>query len=141
MVSKDSNNPFTSKCTIKFTSLYFLILQVSIVSNILSLASCASDPVLPFFSRDTIARAIVTVVDGFLEMCSALPIFISVLFWLQSCFLSKLFVLESCRNDSSRSFGVIDKINIFRPDRVFMVVLFNIIRNHFFPFFFGGGGE
>ncbi|XP_019197259.1 PREDICTED: serine/threonine-protein kinase ATM isoform X3 [Ipomoea nil] len=68
--------------------------MVSIVSNILSLASCASDPVLPFFSRDTIVRAIVTVVDGFLEM-----------------------------NDSSRSFGVIDKINIFRPDRVFMLIV------------------
>ncbi|PPS01510.1 hypothetical protein GOBAR_AA19162 [Gossypium barbadense] len=42
--------------------------MVSIVSHILSLASCASDPIIPFFSRDTIARAIQTVVDGFLEM-------------------------------------------------------------------------
>ncbi|CAH9111684.1 unnamed protein product [Cuscuta epithymum] len=68
--------------------------MVAIVNTIFSLASCASDPVLPFFSKDTIARAIVTVVDGFLEM-----------------------------NDPSGSLGVIDKINIFRPDRVFMFIV------------------
>jgi ataxia telangiectasia mutated family protein len=43
--------------------------MVSIVSNILSLASCASDPPVPLFSRDTITLGIRTVVDGFLEMC------------------------------------------------------------------------
>ncbi|VFQ85890.1 unnamed protein product [Cuscuta campestris] len=68
--------------------------MVAIVNNIFSLASCTSDPVLPYFSKDTIAQAIVTVVDGFLEM-----------------------------NDSSRSFGVIDNINVFRADRVFMFIV------------------
>ncbi|XP_065624412.1 serine/threonine-protein kinase ATM [Quercus suber] len=42
--------------------------MVSIVSHILSLASCASDPAVPLFSRDTIVHAVQTVVDGFLEM-------------------------------------------------------------------------
>ncbi|KAL1153771.1 hypothetical protein V6Z11_A09G199000 [Gossypium hirsutum] len=68
--------------------------MVSIVSHILSLASCASDPIIPFFSRDTIARAIQTVVDGFLEM-----------------------------DDHCASISVVDKINIFRPDRVFMFIV------------------
>lgn len=45
-------------------------MQVSIVNTIFSLASTAEDPVLPLFSKETIARAIMTVVDGFLEMCS-----------------------------------------------------------------------
>ncbi|KAK3035324.1 hypothetical protein RJ639_034032, partial [Escallonia herrerae] len=63
---------------------------VSIVSHILSLASCASDPVLPFFSRDTVGSAIQTVVDG---------------------------------EHRPGNFGVIDKINIFRPDRVFMFIV------------------
>ncbi|KAK7817531.1 serine/threonine-protein kinase atm [Quercus suber] len=43
-------------------------IEVSIVSHILSLASCASDPAVPLFSRDTIVHAVQTVVDGFLEM-------------------------------------------------------------------------
>ncbi|KAA8540818.1 hypothetical protein F0562_024781 [Nyssa sinensis] len=68
--------------------------MVSIASHLFSLASCASDPALPFFSRDTVVHAIQTVVDGFLEM-----------------------------EDFPRSFGVIDKINIFRPDRVFMFIV------------------
>ncbi|XP_060670261.1 serine/threonine-protein kinase ATM [Ziziphus jujuba] len=68
--------------------------MVSIVSHTLSLASCASDPVVPFFSQETVAKAIRTVVDGFLEM-----------------------------EDYRASFGVIDKINIFRPDRVFMFIV------------------
>lgn len=67
---------------------------VSIVSHIISLASSASDPAVPFFSRDTIVHAVRTVVDGFLEM-----------------------------EDCSRSAGVVDKINIFRPDRVFMFIV------------------
>lgn len=54
------------------TIFYSSLLQVSIVSHILSLASCASDPTLPSFSKDTVADAIKTVVDGFLEMCNAL---------------------------------------------------------------------
>ncbi|KAF5933201.1 hypothetical protein HYC85_029372 [Camellia sinensis] len=68
--------------------------MVSIVSHIFSLASYASDPVVPFFSRETIVHAIQTVVDGFLD-------------------------IEDC----PRSFGVVDKMNIFRPDRVFMFII------------------
>lgn len=49
--------------------LHFYLLQVSIVSNILSLASCASNPALPSFSKDTVVDAIRTIVDGFLETC------------------------------------------------------------------------
>ncbi|GMQ10320.1 hypothetical protein CsSME_00053371 [Camellia sinensis var. sinensis] len=68
--------------------------MVSIVSHVFSLASYASDPVVPFFSRETIVHAIQTVVDGFLDM-----------------------------EDCPRSFGVVDKMNIFRPDRVFMFII------------------
>ncbi|XP_048228650.1 serine/threonine-protein kinase ATM isoform X3 [Ricinus communis] len=68
--------------------------MVSIVSHILSLASCASDPAVPFFPRDIVARAVQTVVDGFLEM-----------------------------ENYPSSVAVIDKINIFRPDRVFMFIV------------------
>ncbi|KAJ0047583.1 hypothetical protein Pint_15443 [Pistacia integerrima] len=81
---------------VTFTARAYLHIDlfVSIVSHILSLASSASYPAVPFFSRDTIIRAIQTVVDGFLEM-----------------------------DDSARSAGVVDKINIFRPDRVFMFIV------------------
>lgn len=68
--------------------------MVSIVNTIFSLASTAADPVLPLFSKETIAHAIMTVVDGFLEIDA------------------------SCQN-----IGVIDKINIFRPDRVFTFIV------------------
>ncbi|XP_075107784.1 serine/threonine-protein kinase ATM isoform X4 [Nicotiana tabacum] len=68
--------------------------MVSIVNTIFSLASTAVDPVLPSFSKETIARAIMTVVDGFLEI-----------------------------DDSCQNFGLIDKINIFRPDRVFTFIV------------------
>ncbi|XP_038683516.1 serine/threonine-protein kinase ATM isoform X2 [Tripterygium wilfordii] len=68
--------------------------MVSIVSHIFSLTSCMSDPALPFFSRDVVARGIQTVVDGFVDM-----------------------------GDCHARVGVIDKINIFRPDRVFMFIL------------------
>lgn len=68
--------------------------MVSILSHVLALASCALDPAIPFFSRETVARAIQTVVDGFLEM-----------------------------EDYPRSVSVLDKINIFRPDRVFMFLV------------------
>jgi hypothetical protein len=46
------------------------------------------------------------------------------------------FLLDSCREDNPRAACVIDKINIFRPDRVFMVILkFHIIYIYiFFPF-------
>ncbi|KAH9720220.1 serine/threonine-protein kinase ATM [Citrus sinensis] len=68
--------------------------KVSIVSHIISLASCTPDPAVPYFSRDTIVHAVRTVVDGFLEM-----------------------------QDCPRSAGVVDKINVFRPDRVFMFIV------------------
>ncbi|XP_009622788.1 serine/threonine-protein kinase ATM isoform X4 [Nicotiana tomentosiformis] len=68
--------------------------MISIVNTIFSLASTAVDPVLPSFSKETIARAIMTVVDGFLEI-----------------------------DDSCQNFGLIDKINIFRPDRVFTFIV------------------
>ncbi|KAM7277000.1 hypothetical protein ACFE04_018866 [Oxalis oulophora] len=69
-------------------------LDVSIVSYILSLASCEKDLSLPFFSRDIVSRAIQTVVDGFLEA-----------------------------EDNPPNIGVLDKINVFRPDRVFMFIV------------------
>ncbi|XP_047341337.1 serine/threonine-protein kinase ATM [Impatiens glandulifera] len=68
--------------------------MVSIVSHIFSLASCASDPAVPFFSKDNVGHAIRTVVDGFLEM-----------------------------DDSPSNVSVVDKINVFRPDRVFMFIV------------------
>ncbi|KAI3807033.1 hypothetical protein L1987_22953 [Smallanthus sonchifolius] len=68
--------------------------MVSIISSILSLASRLSEPALPFFPKDTIQCAIKTVVDGFLNM-----------------------------EESPSSIAVVDKINIFRPDRVFMFIL------------------
>ncbi|KAL6513039.1 hypothetical protein OROMI_034636 [Orobanche minor] len=68
--------------------------MVSIVNQTLSLASSAPDPALPLFSKDTIESAIRTVVDGFLDS-----------------------------GDQSGSCNLVDKINIFRPDRVFMFIL------------------
>ncbi|XP_057952318.1 serine/threonine-protein kinase ATM [Malania oleifera] len=68
--------------------------MVSIVGHILSLTSSSSNPVPPSFSKDTVMLAIQTVVDGFLEM-------------------------EVCPT----SVGVVDKINIFRLDRVFMFMV------------------
>ncbi|KAK7281904.1 hypothetical protein RIF29_10269 [Crotalaria pallida] len=68
--------------------------MVSIVSCILSLSSCSSDPVVPFFSRDTVSFAIQTVVDGFMDT-----------------------------DGNHTSAAVVDKINIFRPDRAFMFLV------------------
>ncbi|XP_058091812.1 serine/threonine-protein kinase ATM isoform X2 [Magnolia sinica] len=68
--------------------------MVTIVSFLLSLSSSAMDPAIPFFSVDTIVLAIRTIVDGFLEM-----------------------------DDHHTNAGVIDKIHIFRPDRVFMFLV------------------
>ncbi|XP_031372225.1 serine/threonine-protein kinase ATM isoform X2 [Punica granatum] len=68
--------------------------MVSIVSHVLSLVSNTSEPTIPFFPMDTIVRAIQTVVDGFLDM-----------------------------GEYRTGAGVIDKINIFRPDRVFMFIV------------------
>ncbi|CAN1347706.1 Serine/threonine-protein kinase ATM [Linum perenne] len=68
--------------------------MVSIVGHMLSLVSCASEPAVPFFLKDIISQAIRTVVDGFLEI-----------------------------DNHPASGAVLDKINIFRPDRVFMFIL------------------
>ncbi|MED6127526.1 hypothetical protein PIB30_088840 [Stylosanthes scabra] len=68
--------------------------MVSIVSCILSLSSCSSDPVIPFFSRETVSFAIRTVVDGFLNM-----------------------------DNKATNSAVVDKINIFRPDRAFVFLV------------------
>ncbi|XP_064968170.1 serine/threonine-protein kinase ATM-like isoform X2 [Musa acuminata AAA Group] len=68
--------------------------MVSIVSFLLSLSSCSVDPELPFFTKDTVVLAVQTVVDGFLEM-----------------------------DDHPITVGIIDKINIFRADRIFMFLL------------------
>ncbi|XP_010243049.1 PREDICTED: serine/threonine-protein kinase ATM isoform X1 [Nelumbo nucifera] len=68
--------------------------MVSIVSLLFSLASSASDPAVPFFSKETIVFAIQAVVDGFLEM-------------------------DYC----PRNVCVVDKINVFRPDRVFVFIV------------------
>ncbi|KAH9776171.1 serine/threonine-protein kinase ATM [Citrus sinensis] len=73
------------------------LVNVSIVSHIISLASCTSDPAVPYFSRDTIVHAVRTVVDGFLEM-----------------------------QDCPRSAGVVDKINVFRPDRFIVELHYKI---------------
>lgn len=62
-------------------------MQVSIVNTIFSLASTAEDPVLPLFSKETIARAIKTVVDGFLEMCCIFSWSFFKIMLLLACFL------------------------------------------------------
>ncbi|KAJ0962868.1 hypothetical protein J5N97_027990 [Dioscorea zingiberensis] len=64
--------------------------MVSIVSFLLSNASSSVDPSIPLFSKEIIALSIRTVVDGFLEM-----------------------------DDHDTKEGIVDKVNIFRPDRVF----------------------
>lgn len=43
------------------------------------------------------------------------------LLWACLFFLNFLLLL-SCRDGSCQNIGLIDKINIFRPDRVFMVL-------------------
>ncbi|XP_073046910.1 serine/threonine-protein kinase ATM-like isoform X2 [Primulina eburnea] len=68
--------------------------MVSIVNHTFSQASSSSDCPLPFFSKDTIACTIQTVVDCFLDS-----------------------------GEHSKSFELVDKINIFRPDRVFMFIV------------------
>ncbi|KAK7354055.1 hypothetical protein VNO80_19511 [Phaseolus coccineus] len=68
--------------------------MVSIVSCILSLCSCSSNAIAPYFSRDIVSLEIQTIVDGFLDL-----------------------------DDNHASAPVVDKINIFRPDRVFMFLV------------------
>ncbi|XP_051142572.1 serine/threonine-protein kinase ATM isoform X2 [Andrographis paniculata] len=68
--------------------------MVSIVNHTLSLASNVIDPPSPYFSKDTITSAIQNVVDGFLDS-----------------------------DDPPDSCALVDKINIFRADRVFMFIV------------------
>ncbi|KZV34741.1 serine/threonine-protein kinase ATM [Dorcoceras hygrometricum] len=68
--------------------------MVSIVNHTLSLACSSCDCPLPFFPKDTIACTIQTIVDGFLDS-----------------------------EEHSKSFILVDRINIFRPDRVFMFIV------------------
>ncbi|XVF09293.1 hypothetical protein REPUB_Repub07fG0080200 [Reevesia pubescens] len=95
-ISENERDKLIKKNMDQFREIFVMSYRVavSIVSHILSLASCASDPIIPFFFRDSIACAIQTVVDGFLEM-----------------------------DVRGASVSVIDKINIFRPDRVFMFII------------------
>ncbi|XP_020270626.1 serine/threonine-protein kinase ATM [Asparagus officinalis] len=64
--------------------------MVSIISFLLSLTSSCADPEMPSFTKDTVVLSVQTIVDGFFEM-----------------------------DESPKTVGVVDKINIFRPDRVF----------------------
>ncbi|XP_052731781.1 serine/threonine-protein kinase ATM isoform X2 [Vigna angularis] len=68
--------------------------MVSIVSCILSLCSCSLNAIVPYFSKDIVSLEIRTIVDGFLDL-----------------------------DDNHASASVVDKINIFRPDRVFMFLV------------------
>ncbi|XP_027942226.1 serine/threonine-protein kinase ATM [Vigna unguiculata] len=68
--------------------------MVSIVSCILSLCSCSLNAIVPYFSKDIVSLEIRTIVDGFLDL-----------------------------DDNHASASVADKINIFRPDRVFMFLV------------------
>ncbi|KAL6847730.1 hypothetical protein ACP4OV_021858 [Aristida adscensionis] len=69
--------------------------MVSIVAFLLSVSSCAREPQIPYFSKEIVARAVKTVVDGFVDTM----------------------------DDDLRDTVVIDKINIFRADRVFKFLL------------------
>ncbi|KAJ7559328.1 hypothetical protein O6H91_04G079500 [Diphasiastrum complanatum] len=68
--------------------------MVSIISIIFSLCSSSEEPEIPFFSKAAVTLAVRTVVDGFMET-----------------------------DEVSEDGGVIDKMHIFRSDRVFMLLL------------------
>ena len=132
-------------------------LQVTIVCQILSLASSASETTIPLFSRETVELAVRTVVDGFLEPYDIFSVLLLCIFWFHSfiawdkflnssrenlmVFWSRMTfsvlvlcivwfhsfitwdkLLNSSREHYQTSEGVVDKINIFRSDRVFMVI-------------------
>ncbi|KAH7658743.1 Non-specific serine/threonine protein kinase protein [Dioscorea alata] len=80
--------------------------MVSTVSFLLSLASSSVDPPMPLFSNKIIAISVKMVVDGFLE-----------------------------KDDHNTKEGIVDKINIFRPDRVFkfLVEIHNQISSAVHP--------
>nr|CAD1842809.1 unnamed protein product [Ananas comosus var. bracteatus] len=64
--------------------------MVAIVGFLLSLTSSAPEPEMPFFTKKTVVLSIKTIVDGFVET-----------------------------DNNPTNVCVVDKINIFRPDRVF----------------------
>uniref|UniRef100_A0A452ZIN3 Uncharacterized protein n=1 Tax=Aegilops tauschii subsp. strangulata TaxID=200361 RepID=A0A452ZIN3_AEGTS len=70
--------------------------MVSIVGVLLTVSSTARQSELPYFSREILARTIKQVVDGFMDTA----------------------------DDDSADTVVIDKVNIFRADRVFKVFCF-----------------
>ncbi|KAJ3694312.1 hypothetical protein LUZ60_009792 [Juncus effusus] len=63
---------------------------VSIVGFLFSLTSASPNPEMPYFTSDIIVISVKTIVDGFMEM-----------------------------DDNASSVHIVDKINIFRADRVF----------------------
>lgn len=68
--------------------------MISIVSFLFRLCGAAETPELPYFSKAAISSAVRTVVDGFLDT-----------------------------EQVSEEGGVVDKMQVFRPDRVFMLLL------------------
>ncbi|GJN06078.1 hypothetical protein PR202_ga23765 [Eleusine coracana subsp. coracana] len=70
--------------------------MVSIVAFLLSVSSSAHEPEIPYFSKEVIALSVKTVVDGFLDTM----------------------------DDDLADTVVIDKLNVFRADRVFKVLYF-----------------
>ncbi|PKA53876.1 Serine/threonine-protein kinase ATM [Apostasia shenzhenica] len=68
--------------------------EVSIVSFLLSLATSSTNAEIPFFNKETVIRSVQTIVDGFLDI-----------------------------DDRPKHLCVVDKINIFRPDRIFKFLL------------------
>ncbi|KAK3163657.1 hypothetical protein QOZ80_1AG0006470 [Eleusine coracana subsp. coracana] len=69
--------------------------MVSIVAFLLSVSSSAHEPEIPYFSKEVIALSVKTVVDGFLDTM----------------------------DDDLADTVVIDKLNVFRADRVFKFLL------------------
>ncbi|KAK3160101.1 hypothetical protein QOZ80_1BG0055200 [Eleusine coracana subsp. coracana] len=69
--------------------------MVSIVAFLLSVSSSAHEPEIPYFSKEVIALSVKTVVDGFLDTM----------------------------DDDLADTVVIDKLNVFRADRVFKFIL------------------
>lgn len=100
-------------------------LQLSIVSFLLSLSSSSSDPAIPYFPMETIVLAIRTVVDGYLEMyITFLLVSVFHLMCINLCIHIYIFLcVIKCRDDHTNG-EVVDKIHIFRPDRVFKVTIF-----------------
>lgn len=52
----------------KFLCPFFFEFQVSIVGFLFFLTSSLPNPEMPYFAKETIARSVKTIVDGFMEM-------------------------------------------------------------------------